>query len=557
MLRRLRKSLPRARLLVLAGPDKVDVPADLLDAVDELPTLGDAGLVAVMRRAALGLSMSRWEGFNLPLAEMQWIDRPALAFNVGAHPEVVADPWLLCETAEEMARKAALILGRSDGVPKCLGESFARFRERFRWEETLARWSSAIAAQPRDDIPRQPQPWRRLVLVDVSNSARDPANSGVIRVTRRLSRGLSERPDMDVVFVVWDDSLHGGSGGYRLLSEVNRGYLASNGGPTDPLGSVLEHFASDAESLLRAGGDPRSSAPPVLLVPEIALDGSAGARIAWGRRTGCRIAAVFYDMLAIYQPEYIDQSVRAAFTGYLEAMTQTDALWSISGFSQSEFERYARDEALQPPRLREAVWLPGQFSDRPRGRARTEADHEDGSVDILCVATVEPRKNHLTLLEAFRLLRRRKPELAVRLNLVGNSYVGAGELAARVLAAVAEDDHITWHRILPDSVLAERYESATFTVYPSLAEGFGLPVMESLWMGRPCICHEAGVMAELAAEGGCVCIDMTSVQEVAAAMERLASDPALRHALARQAERRVIGTWRDYADAIAKRIADL
>ncbi|MEM8582398.1 MAG: glycosyltransferase, partial [Pseudomonadota bacterium] len=556
ILRRVQKEVPDVRLLVLAGSESIDVPGDLKSKVVFLPTISDACLAEISKRSALGLSMSLWEGFNLPLAEMQWFDRPALVFNVGAHPEVAADPWLLCETSEEMGRKAVRLLQDESGLRLALAESMDRFRARFRWNGTLSRWVATILQDPSVSPAVPPGKLRRLVLVDVTNSSRDPANSGVIRVTRRLSRELSARPELEVWFVAWDPARDGGRGGFRLLGQTERQFLASNGGPTDVKGVAFERLISSAEELLSTAGHV-STASPIFLFPEIALDGSAFARNEWASRQGCRIANVFYDMIPIYQSEYVDHTVRGAFPDYLRSISKADAVWSISGFSQSEFERYANEQSLAIPQRCEALLLPGQFSDRSRVKGQSEQDLSGTSVNILCVATIEPRKNHIALLDAFNKLRDIAPELSVHLHLVGNSYVNADSLTARVLDAASNDDQITWHKILPDATLSELYESASFTVYPSLTEGFGLPIMESLWIGRPCICHNSGVMAELAAGGGCLTVDMTSALALAQSMKKLAEDPALRAKLAQEAQARAISTWGDYAEEITRRICDL
>ena len=59
---------------------------------------------------ALAQTLRAWEGFNLPLAEMFWLGKPALAFDVAAHPEVVFDRWYLAAGVQEMAAKAAWVL---------------------------------------------------------------------------------------------------------------------------------------------------------------------------------------------------------------------------------------------------------------------------------------------------------------------------------------------------------------------------------------------------------------------------------------------------------------
>jgi glycosyltransferase involved in cell wall biosynthesis len=130
-------------------------------------------------------------------------------------------------------------------------------------------------------------------------------------------------------------------------------------------------------------------------------------------------------------------------------------------------------------------------------------------------------------------------------------------LAEWLRQVTTEEHNIIWRGILPDSELADQYRRSAFTVYPSLAEGFGLPILESLWMDTPCLCHEGGVMAELAADGGCLTVDMSDVIQVMEGLDALLTNPDLRGALRRQARRRSIDTWSDYAAAIAGRLRSL
>jgi hypothetical protein len=90
-----------------------------------------------------------------------------------------------------------------------------------------------------------------------------------------------------------------------------------------------------------------------------------------------------------------------------------------------------------------------------------------------------------------------------------------------------------------------------FTVYASYEEGFGLPVMESLWNARPCLCHNAGAIAEAAAEGGCLMVDMRDADALRAGILRLARGHGLYRRLAQEAVSRPIKTWNQYAAEVA------
>ncbi len=104
-----------------------------------------------------------------------------------------------------------------------------------------------------------------------------------------------------------------------------------------------------------------------------------------------------------------------------------------------------------------------------------------------------------------------------------------------------------WRRQVSDEDLVSAYRECSFTVYPSLIEGFGLPIHESLWFGRPCVCGTNGALGETSAGGGCLPCDQTRPDLLAAAIRQLLTDRSLYMQLAEEAERRPFRTWAQYA----------
>src|SRR5262249_22531030 len=157
---------------------------------------------------------------NLPLAEMQYRGRPVLAFSLGAHPEVVADPWLLCGSAAEMADKAIQLV--REGLPPHLetGDCFNAFRARFQWRDVINRYTDIVertAVETSHARNRQ----TRVIVVDCSCASRDPANPGVIRVVRRTCEVLQKETDLVLIFVQWDPRLRC----YCFLNDTERQFL--------------------------------------------------------------------------------------------------------------------------------------------------------------------------------------------------------------------------------------------------------------------------------------------------------------------------------------------
>jgi glycosyltransferase involved in cell wall biosynthesis len=391
---------------------------------------------------------------------------------------------------------------------------------------------------------------RRIVLVDCSNSAIDVANPGVIRVARRLGHALQQNAELLPIFVRWDAAL----GTYRTLTPPEQATLATYSGPVDGISSLFNLGVWLIDSILSLFD---TSSPPVLFLPEVVLDGRIPERIAWARAREFLVGALLYDLIPVTHSPFCSPDIVARFPEYLEGLAAADAVWAISAESLRQFELHLVRHSLPRPPEREAVWLPAQFSAQPRVTTLPKPPPADEPIIALCVGSIEPRKNHRILIEAFQALVRRRPHLPLRLVLAGHRFGGAEGLADWISAVIREDPRITWMGLVSDEELAALFESAAFTVYPSIVEGYGLPVMESLWMGRPCLCHSGGVMAELAADGGCLTVDMIETAAIEQALERLADDVELRQRLADETLNRKLLDWAGYAAQVGERLRNL
>ena len=546
LLRRIRDAGgPDVHLLLLAREDEITVPSDLDGRVTCLGSPGDTTLVEIMKIAEAGFSPSLWEGFNLPIGEMQILGKPVFAFNVGAHPEVILHPWFLCASIDEAAEKMldALAGRMPDGLldPRAI----AAYRERFSWTDTLAAYRDVLAGimdqQCQDALPG------RILLIDVTNASRDTANSGVIRVTRRLSAELQSRGDIRVFFVYWDAARRD----YSFVTGIREDLLAGYNGPAKGFEALIAANGPELtpRDMLRRLPDAKSI-DARLLIAEVVLDGDAEARIDWAKRQDVKTAAILYDLIPMEFPQYVGADLRAQFAVYLDALPLVDDIISISSYSLQRFRAHMEGLGRTVAARAEAAWLPGQFAALPRAIGSQRGQRQD-LVRIVCVSTIEPRKNHRTLLAAFKRFRAMHPDTNVRLCLVGNYYREAEQLADEIRQAVSADASIEWRVAISDHELTDVIQGATFTVYPSLVEGFGLPILESLWMGKPVICHEQGVMAELAAGGGCLTVDMNDETALATAMRTLIVDRRLCDRLAAEARSRAIARWSDYARTVA------
>jgi len=146
---------------------------------------------------------------------------------------------------------------------------------------------------------------------------------------------------------------------------------------------------------------------------------------------------------------------------------------------------------------------------------------------LLFVGTIEPRKNLSRLVQAYASLSWEDKMKTGELVLVGpRGWLGRWELS-RVLS----QDGVRWLGYLPREELEAVFRGAGIFVYPSLYEGFGLPVLEAMARGIPVITSRTSALRDIG-EGAALTVDPEDVMEIRKALRRLASDGELRHRLA-------------------------
>ena len=170
--------------------------------------------------------------------------------------------------------------------------------------------------------------------------------------------------------------------------------------------------------------------------------------------------------------------------------------------------------------------------------------------ELLCVGILEPRKHQEFLLEVCEGLW--GEGLAFTLHLVGrvNPHFGR-PIADRVRELQRAGRAVRHHDGADDAELAARYASARVTVFPTRAEGCGLPLLESLWRGVPCVCSDLPVLRENADGGGCVPVPVGDLAAWRETLRRALADDAWVAGLAAEAAARRLPTWRDTAAQVA------
>jgi len=167
---------------------------------------------------------------------------------------------------------------------------------------------------------------------------------------------------------------------------------------------------------------------------------------------------------------------------------------------------------------------------------------------ILAVGTVEPRKNYPRLLAAFRQLRAGRGSSPFIIN--GRPGLPQLVIAGRpgwaygdTLQRIAAEPGVRYLGHVDEPTLTALYESASVLAFPSLYEGFGLPLLEAMSRGVPAVVGAAGALPELAL-GAAITVNPDDVDAITGALERLLSDEPLRQHLGSEGKRRAADfTW--------------
>jgi glycosyltransferase involved in cell wall biosynthesis len=166
---------------------------------------------------------------------------------------------------------------------------------------------------------------------------------------------------------------------------------------------------------------------------------------------------------------------------------------------------------------------------------------------ILCVGSVQPRKNLTRLLQAYSLLRRDRPEGKLPKLVVAGKYAWLFEETLRTIDQLGLSGSVIMTGYVPEADLPALYSGALCFVYPSYFEGFGLPPLEAMKCGAPVVVGNQTSLPEVAGDAA-IMFDPFDVADIAAAIKKVISDEALRATLkTRGLERAKLFDWQHTA----------
>ena len=343
---------------------------------------------------------------------------------------------------------------------------------------------SAVKSAPKTPATRgsaTPSPARRL-LVDVTGTVKRDAGTGIQRVVKKVVQALYDGAAFDIPALA-------------VRSENGR-LLAAN------------EFAASLSGAVPLGPDTEVSIEPGDRFFMLSDSWNAFEELAPVfdriRAEGGEIVSCIFDLIPELYPHACHEVTVPRYDAWLrQALLESDSFIAISRTVAEELAAFVEDHATPHRPGLKIGWF-HCCSDIVEGtasgaREKISAVVSGGAPVFLHVSTIEPRKGHRTALRAFEELWAGK--LDAKLVFVGRRGWFEEAVVAEILGHAEYGRRLFWFDDIDDGELSFLYDRAAAIVFPSYAEGFGLPIVEAARRGRPVICSDIPVFREVGGEG--------------------------------------------------------
>lgn len=210
------------------------------------------------------------------------------------------------------------------------------------------------------------------------------------------------------------------------------------------------------------------------------------------KKKGIHVITICYDLIPILFPQLCLQNVAGKFCSYfIDVIEASSVVMCISKRTECDLKKFISETGSKDVRT-EVIQLGNNFCNNTQISLNPNKEKF-----ILYVSSIERRKNHEVLYKAYHILCSQGLKMQIpQLIFVGMPGWGVDDLIRDINEDPLTKGKITILNRVSDSDLISLYKNAIFCVYPSLYEGWGLPVCEALSLGRFVLCSNCGSLQE-------------------------------------------------------------
>lgn len=282
------------------------------------------------------------------------------------------------------------------------------------------------------------------------------------------------------------------------------------------------------------------------------IDHSYGHLAYWLRGTEIPIVVTCHDLINLTYPEDLNVQARLplisakAWQFSVQGMHQADHIVAVSSFTATDIVQKLNIASEQITVVPDAV--ESLFRSLPQKEVESFRRKHNISPETMCllhVGSVQPRKNVLTILKVVEALKNKG--LSVCFLKAGADFTD--EQKVYMQAYGIENDVVYLGKVDKD-ILVKAYNAANMFLFPSLHEGFGMPILEAMACGTPVITSNASSMPEVAGDAA-ILVEPTDVQAIVEAVLRLWKDSVYQELLIDRGFARVKAfTWEAVAEQV-------
>jgi glycosyltransferase involved in cell wall biosynthesis len=347
-------------------------------------------------------------------------------------------------------------------------------------------FENSMALAQSIDQSLKPTISKPQLLVDISELVNRDAKSGIQRVVRSiLETWLLSPPGNYRVEPIYAT---GEEDGYRYARQFTLGFL-----------NCPNHLLQDEPVVFHSGDHFIGLDLQPVVVPrqELALREM--------RRRGVKVQFVVYDLLLKKLANCFPVGAADILDRWLDVVAQSDGVICISRAVADEMAEWVAESRIPTKRPFNISWFHlGADINTPSSPSSTPAIPKDIASNLkarpsfLMVGTVEPRKGHAQVLDAFELLWASQQD--ANLLIVGKQGWLVESLVERLRNHPEKGKRLYWFEGIDDNYLCNLYERSDALISASLGEGFGLPLIEAAQYGLPLIVRDIPVFREVAGD---------------------------------------------------------